>query len=68
MKFEPYPAQTGCLACPVNGVWYVVEPSGKAQPAPNEYEARTMAMFRSLTATEKEIEEWTNRKSIGKQN
>lgn len=53
LKIEPYDARLGCLAFQHDGVWLVVDPTGKlvACTGADEYEARTVAMYHNLTET-----------------
>jgi hypothetical protein len=47
---KPYDERLGCLAFPQDGVWLVVEPSGKliACTGNDEYEARAIAQYHNL--------------------
>lgn len=56
--FERYDHRVGCLAVRKDDKWWIAYPNGAGEPAESEYEARTLAQYTNLTATDDERETW----------
>jgi hypothetical protein len=57
-SFERYDWRLGCLAIRKDEHWWVSIPNGDGIRCASEEEARNVAQFINLTATDEEKEEW----------